>query len=80
VNSAALLLRSACDKAPNGVANSADVVGRYYMTHVNTALMSVDWSVNPTLFQKTICINDYYFGDDKFKYPMGNIQNLGKLA
>jgi len=79
VNSAALLLRSACDKAPKGVANSADVVGRYYMTHVNTALMSVDWRVNPTQFQKTICINDYYFGDGKFKYPMGNIQSLGKL-
>ena len=79
VNSAALLLRSACDKAPKGVANSADVVGRYYMTHVNTALMSVGWNINPTQFQKTICINDYYFGDAKFKYPMGNIQSLGKL-
>jgi len=79
VNSAALLLRSACDKAPKGVANSADVVGRYYMTHVNTALMSVGWNTNPTQFQKTICINDYYFGDAKFKYPMGNIQSLGKL-
>lgn len=79
VNSAALLLRSACDKAPKGVANSAGVVGRYYMTHVNTALMSVDWNINTTQFQKTICINDYYFGDAKFKYPMGNIQSLGKL-
>jgi choline dehydrogenase-like flavoprotein len=79
VNSAALLLRSACDKAPKGAANSADVVGRYYMTHVNTALMSVDWNINPTQFQKTICINDYYFGDANFKYPMGNIQSLGKL-
>jgi choline dehydrogenase-like flavoprotein len=79
INSAALLLRSACDKAPKGAANSSGVVGRYYMTHVNTALMSVDWPVNPTQFQKTICINDYYFGDGKFKYPMGNIQSLGKL-
>ena len=79
VNSAALLLQSACDKAPKGVANSADVVGRYYMTHVNTALMSVGWNINPTQFQKTICINDYYFGDAEFKYPMGNIQSLGKL-
>ena len=37
VNSAALLLRSACDKAPRGVANSSDVVGRNYMAH-NTQL------------------------------------------
>jgi choline dehydrogenase-like flavoprotein len=79
VNSAVLLLRSACDKAPNGVANSSGVVGRNYMAHNNTALMSVGWKRNDTNFQKTICINDFYFGDDTFKYPMGNIQGLGKL-
>jgi choline dehydrogenase-like flavoprotein len=79
VNSAVLLLRSACDRAPRGVANSSGVVGRHYMAHNNTALMSISWKVNPTKFQKTICINDFYFGDDTFKYPMGNIQGLGKL-
>jgi choline dehydrogenase-like flavoprotein len=79
VNSAALLLRSACDRAPRGVANSSDVVGRNYMAHNNTALMSIGWKINDTNFQKTICINDFYFGDDSFKYPMGNIQGLGKL-
>jgi choline dehydrogenase-like flavoprotein len=79
VNSAVLLLRSACDKAPNGLANSSGVVGRHYMAHNNTALMSIGWEINPTNFQKTICINDFYFGDDGFKYPMGNIQGLGKL-
>lgn len=79
VNSAVLLLRSACDQAPRGVANSAGVVGRHYMAHNNTALMSIGWKINDTKFQKTICINDFYFGDDTFKYPMGNIQGLGKL-
>ena len=79
VNSAVLLLRSACDKAPHGVANSSGVVGRNYMAHNNTALMCVGWRINPTNFQKTICINDFYFGDASFKYPMGNIQGLGKL-
>jgi choline dehydrogenase-like flavoprotein len=79
VNSAVLLLRSACGKAPQGVANSSSVVGRHYMAHNNTALMSVGWKVNPTNFQKTICINDFYFGDEGFRYPMGNIQGLGKL-
>ena len=79
VNSAVLLLRSACDKAPTGVANSSGVVGHNYMAHNNTALMSIGWQINPTIFQKTICINDFYFGDHFFKYPMGNIQGLGKL-
>jgi choline dehydrogenase-like flavoprotein len=79
VNSSVLLLRSACDKAPNGVANSSGVVGRHYMAHNNTALMCVGWNINNTNFQKTICINDFYFGDDEFPYPMGNIQGLGKL-
>jgi choline dehydrogenase-like flavoprotein len=79
VNSAALLLRSACDRAPQGIANSSGVVARNYMAHNNTALMSIGWKINDTNFQKTICINDFYFGDDGFKYPMGNIQGLGKL-
>jgi choline dehydrogenase-like flavoprotein len=79
VNSAVLLLRSACDKTPRGVANSSGLVGRNYMGHNNTALMSIGWKINDTNFQKTICINDFYFGDDDFKYPMGNIQGLGKL-
>ncbi|HXP16542.1 MAG TPA: GMC family oxidoreductase [Terriglobales bacterium] len=79
VNSAALLLRSACAQAPQGVANSSGVVGRHYMAHNNTALMSIGWKINRTNFQKTICINDFYFGDDSFKFPMGNIQGLGKL-
>jgi choline dehydrogenase-like flavoprotein len=79
VNSAVLLLHSACDKAPAGVGNSSGVVGRNYMAHNNTALMSIGWKINDTNFQKTICINDFYFGDEGFHYPMGNIQGLGKL-
>jgi choline dehydrogenase-like flavoprotein len=79
VNSSVLLLRSACDQAPNGVANSSGVVGRHYMAHNNTALMCIGWKLNDTKFQKTLCINDFYFGDAEFKYPMGNIQGLGKL-
>jgi choline dehydrogenase-like flavoprotein len=79
VNSSLLLLRSACGKAPNGVSNSSGMVGRNYMAHNNTALMSIGWKINDTKFQKTICINDFYFGDHDFKYPMGNIQGLGKL-
>jgi choline dehydrogenase-like flavoprotein len=79
INSAALLLRSATEKAANGVANSSGVVGRHYMAHNNSALMAVSPFINPTVFQKTITINDWYWGDSEFKYPMGCIISLGKL-
>lgn len=79
INSAAILLRSATDKAPRGAANSSDVVGRHYMAHNNTAMMAISARRNPTVFQKTVTINDFYFGDDEFRYPMGCIMSLGKL-
>ncbi|MCI0898602.1 MAG: GMC family oxidoreductase [Chloroflexi bacterium] len=78
VNSAALLLRSAGDKHPNGLANSSGMVGRHYMAHNNSALMALSLRPNPTVFQKTIGINDFYFGSDDWKYPLGHIQMLGK--
>ena len=79
INSAALLLRSATDQAPKGVSNSSDVVGRNYMAHNNSAMMAVSAMKNETVFQKSVTINDFYFGDDEFKYPMGCIISLGKL-
>ncbi|MFJ5287457.1 FAD-dependent oxidoreductase [Pseudomonas sp. NPDC088429] len=79
VNSAALLLKSSCPQAPNGVANSSGVVGRHYMAHNNTALMAVSANKNQTRFQKTVAMNDFYFGDKAFPHPMGCIHSLGKL-
>lgn len=78
INSAALLLRSASDKHPNGLANSSDMVGRHYMAHNNSALLAVSKRPNPTRFGKTLALNDFYWGDDEFPYPMGHIQMLGK--
>ncbi|GAA1222699.1 GMC family oxidoreductase [Kitasatospora nipponensis] len=78
VNSAALLLRSAGDRHPGGLANGSDVVGRHYMRHNNLALMAVSKEPNPTRFQKTLALHDWYLGDDDFEYPMGGIQMLGK--
>lgn len=79
-NTAMLLLQSANSKHPKGLANSSGMVGRNYMVHNNTALMAVaPLRVNPTVFQKTIAINDFYFKGPNFNYPMGNIQALGKL-
>jgi choline dehydrogenase-like flavoprotein len=79
INSAALLLRSANDKHPNGLANGSGVVGRHYMGHVNSVLLAISSLPNPTVFQKTLGVNDFYFGDDDFKYPMGHISFVGKL-
>jgi choline dehydrogenase-like flavoprotein len=80
VNSAALLLRSANAAHPRGLANSSGLVGRNYMVHNNTALMAVDpRRRNPTQFQKTLAINDFYLGGGEWPYPLGNLQMLGKL-
>ena len=78
VNSAALLLRSRGDRHPDGLANSSGVVGRHYMRHNNDALMTVSKEPNPTRFQKTLAMNDWYLGADDWDYPLGGIQMLGK--
>src|SRR5207253_166540 len=79
INSAALLLRSADDKHPRGLANSSDVVGRHYMGHTNSVMMAISKCPNPTIFQKTLGVNDFYFGSKDFDYPMGHISFVGKL-
>lgn len=79
INSAALLLRSANGTHPNGLANGSDVVGRFYMGHVNSVLMALSLCPNPTVFQKTLSVNDFYFGSMDWDYPMGHISFVGKL-
>src|SRR6185436_7752954 len=79
INSAALLLRSANDKHPTGLANSSDQVGRNYMGHVNSVMLAVSKCPNPTVFQKTLAVNDFYFGSEDFPFPMGHISFVGKL-
>ena len=78
VNSAALLLRSAGDRHPNGLANSSDVVGRHYMAHLNSAVIAISRTPNETRFQKTLGLNDYYWGAEDSELPLGHIQMLGK--
>jgi choline dehydrogenase-like flavoprotein len=81
INSAALLLRSASDKHPRGLANGSDVVGRHYMGHINSILLAISRTPNPSVFQKTLALNDFYFGDPSgdFAFPMGHISFVGKL-
>jgi choline dehydrogenase-like flavoprotein len=77
-NSAALLLRSANDKHPAGLANGSGQVGRNYMFHNSRAVLALSLTSNDTMFQKTLALNDFYFGMEGFPYPMGNIQMIGK--
>jgi len=77
-NSAALLLRSASDAHPKGLANGSGQVGRNYMFHNSQAVLALSLTPNDTMFQKTLALNDFYFGMDGFQYPMGNIQMIGK--
>jgi choline dehydrogenase-like flavoprotein len=77
-NSAKLLLMSANDKHPNGLANGSDQVGRNYMYHNSQAVLAISREPNPTRYQKTLGLNDFYFGTVGFEFPMGNIQMVGK--
>lgn len=77
-NSAKLLLMSANDRHPKGLANGSDQVGRNYMYHNSQAVLALSMEPNLTKFQKTLALNDFYFGMEGFNYPMGNIQMIGK--
>jgi choline dehydrogenase-like flavoprotein len=78
-NSAKLLLASSNDAHPNGLANGSDQVGRNFMFHNSQAVLALSRDENPTIFQKTLGVNDFYFtGGERFDFPLGNIQMVGK--
>lgn len=79
INSAALFLRSTHAKHPNGLANSSGLVGRHYMFHQNSVMISVSKDKNPTKFEKTLAFNDFYFKAPDFNFPLGHIQLLGNV-
>jgi choline dehydrogenase-like flavoprotein len=79
INSAALLLRSLNDQHSNGLANSSDQVGRNLMKHQNGAIVGLTKKPNLSQFQKTMAVNDFYWGEKGFDYPMGHVQLLGKV-
>lgn len=78
INSAALLLKSANEKHPNGLANGSMQVGRNLMKHQMTAIVQRA-QPNSGVFPRSISINDFYWGYDDFAYPMGHIENTGGL-
>lgn len=80
INSALILLRSACEAAPAGLANRSGVVGRYLMNHHLTGLMGVKpFTRNDTKFPKTLSVNDFYHGVPDDVDARGNIQMLGNV-
>jgi choline dehydrogenase-like flavoprotein len=78
VNTAKVLLSSRSDRHPNGLANGSDQVGRNYMFHDSTAVLALSREENATSFQKTLGLNDFYFGSDEDDFPLGNVQMVGK--
>ncbi len=78
INSAALLLRSADDRHPRGLANSSGLVGRNYMCHQNGCLIAVTEEPNPSAFQKHFAMSDFYHRGPESAHPLGLIQLMGK--
>ena len=77
VNSAALLLSS----REGGLANRSDAVGRHFMNHNCSAVLAIDpTTINDSIYQKTLGINDFYLGDGRGGPPLGNIQLLGRVT
>ncbi|HEY5226600.1 MAG TPA: GMC family oxidoreductase [Methylovirgula sp.] len=78
LSSALLMLRSTSDAHPNGLANGSGLVGRNYMRHNNSTVLAISRTPNETRFQKTLGLNDFYFGSDDWDFPLGHIQMVGK--
>jgi choline dehydrogenase-like flavoprotein len=49
------------------------------MGHVNSVQLALSRCPNPTIFQKTLALNDFYFGAPEWEFPMGHISFVGKL-
>jgi choline dehydrogenase-like flavoprotein len=77
-NTAAILLASTNPGHANGLANGSDQVGRNYMCHTMSALVSVTLASAEAPFPKTLCVNDFYWRDPEggYDFPMGQVQML----
>ncbi len=81
VQSAVLLLRSAEERNPAGLANRSDQVGRNFMNHNSSAVIALSpWYRNDSVYQKTFGLNDFYLSDGEGGPPLGNIQLLGRVS
>jgi choline dehydrogenase-like flavoprotein len=81
INSAVILLASANDKHPRGLANSSDQVGRNFMFHQADAILALSTNRNEDSYTKTWGTNDFYLKDTDLNYPfpLGQVQPVGSF-
>ncbi|MGP1386046.1 MAG: GMC oxidoreductase [Thainema sp.] len=79
VNSAVLMLQSSNEKHPNGLANSSDQLGRNLMKPLMTVIVERGAANNSGTFPRSVSVNDFYWGNGDYPYPMGHIENSGGL-
>ena len=81
INSAVILLASANDKHPNGLANRSDQVGRNFMYHQADALLALSTDRNEDSYTKTWGTNDFYIRDTdpNYPFPLGQVQPVGSF-
>ena len=81
INSAVILLASANDKHPNGLANRSDQVGRNFMYHQADALLALSTERNEDSYTKTWGSNDFHLKDSDpyYPFPLGQVQPVGSF-
>jgi choline dehydrogenase-like flavoprotein len=81
INSAVILLASANDQYPTGLANRSDQVGRNFMYHQADALLAIGPEGNEDSYTKTWGTNDFYFkdSDPAYPFPLGQVQPVGSF-
>ena len=81
VNSAAVLLQSADEKHPRGLANGSDQVGRNFMYHQADAVLALSTKENDDVYMKTWGTNDFYLRDTdpEYPWPLGQVQPIGSF-
>jgi hypothetical protein len=77
IHTAEILLRSASEQHPGGLANGSDQVGRNLMKPQLTAILQRSAAPHSGRFAPSLGITDYYWGDKNVSFPLGSIQSGG---
>jgi choline dehydrogenase-like flavoprotein len=76
VDSARILLRSACGAHPAGLANRSGQVGRNLMVHNHIDVTAAVREPRQMEFPQTLASNDFYLGGRQGRWPLGSIHTL----